>query len=157
MPEASAQLEARLAAPELVVVTPIFVTFRRETQWQVGYDHRRDPAMQKYGCHGMNLRFLLHGPKATIQFVIFTGWLPTWEPHDDLFKGHEVLPADLGYHADKQQYSEQSSMKCDCRPAGVCFYDGSGLSAYDAFKIFVSKGEEAMWKHLEDYYMRFEV
>lgn len=131
--------------------------FRREIQWKVGYDYRNDPVKHKYGCHGMEIRFLLHGEKATVQLLLMTGWLPGWEPYKEEFKTHSILPADLGYHADLQQYEEQPERECDCRSSKRCFYDGSGLAAYEAFQILTSKGEDGLWKHMEEYYSRLKL
>lgn len=128
------------------------MTLRREIRWLPGYDHRADPEQRQYGCHGMDILWLLHGPKATIQFKLMTGWMPTWDYANFRDRSHDVLPADLGYHADEEQYEEQTRRECDCRPSGWCYYDGSGLAANDTFRILVTKGEEAVWKHMEEYY-----
>jgi len=130
--------------------------FRKEIKWEPGFDYRNDPDKKQYGCHGLQIRFLLHGEKATIQLLIYTGWLPTWEH----FKNDNqvlVLPADLGYHADNPQYEGQSKMDdCEYRKQSYCYYDGSGLQAYDVFKLLVTSGEKAVWKRMiEEYNSRF--
>ena len=134
--------------------------FRREICWEPGYGHRNDSQKKQYGCHGLQIRWLLHGSRATVQFLIFTGWLPTWKS----FGGKtpvNVLPADVGYHADQfgwclrvvlPQYENQQQRDCEYRPGGECYYDGSGLQAEELFKILVCKGEEAVWSYLENYY-----
>ena len=128
--------------------------FRREIQWKPGFDHRNDadPKKRQYGCHGLEVRWLLHGPNATIQFLFMTPWLPTWDDRTTRDLAFSVLPADLGYHADKPQYEGQKGRACDCRPDKRCFYDGSGLAADDVFKLLISKGEEAVWEHMREYY-----
>ena len=125
--------------------------FRREIQWQPGYDHRNNPEKNQYGCHGLQVRWLLHGPKATMQFVFMTPWLPTWEAHKDQMP-FDVLPSDIGRHADEPQYEGEESRKCDCRRSGKCYYDGSSLMADDAFKLLLTEGEESVWKYLEERY-----
>jgi len=42
----------------------------RIIQFTPAYDKR-----PKYGIHGVNLRFLLKGPKGAIQFLLFTNWM----------------------------------------------------------------------------------
>ena len=123
--------------------------FRREIKWEPGYDHRNDPEKNKYGCHGMQIRWLLHGKRATVQFLLFTDWLPTWKEFDKNLFG--ILPADIGYHADHPQYEGQDMGKCEYR-GGKCHYGGSGLMANDVFKILINDGEEAVWKYMEEYY-----
>ena len=129
------------------------MSFRREIKWEPGFDHRNDPKKKQYGCHGLQIRFLLHGEHATVQFLLMTPWLPTWERLSKINTIFDVLPADLGYHADIPQYENQTlTDKCDCRPSGKCYYDGSGLNADETFRLLVTKGEEAVWKHMDDYY-----
>src|SRR3989304_7948559 len=66
----------------------------------------------KGGRHSAEMRFLLHGPEGTVQFLVYTGWhLPesikamAALPHNlgrplnqFIF---EPMPADLGYHSPK--------------------------------------------------------
>lgn len=136
--------------------------FRQEIQWRPGFDHRENvnPNMRQYGQHGMEIRWLLHGPNATIQFLLMTPWVPTLKPFTSF--GQEVwyramfgvMPADLGYHADHQQYEDQPLMEnCDVRkPECGCFYDGSGLQADALFRVLIVNGEEAVWLYMRNYY-----
>lgn len=105
-----------------------------------------------HGRHGMNMLFLLKGKEGAVQFVLYTGWMPDF----DYYKEHgdcKPLPADLGYHSYKAHYDSQTSRNdCPWLDGKPCFYDGSGLNAIEVFKIFVSKGEEALWNELERYY-----
>lgn len=141
---------------------------RREIKWEPGYDHRDDPDPLKsqYGAHGLQIRFMLHGDKGTIQFLLYTNWIP-----NEVLMSRGTVPArllspqvlrplaaDLGYHADKPQYEDHKPMDtCEHRPSGKCYYDGSGLAADGPFGILLVDGEDAMWKYMEDYYwMVFE-
>lgn len=131
-------------------------TLRREVLFEPGYDGRDEGK----GIHGMNIRFLLHGENGTVQFLIFTGWLPTHQPHNliihnpphhphnDVFFG--PMAADLGYHWKTKRYDDQEPMKCEF--LGECYYDGSGLRAEDVFKVLLTKGHEAVWEYLEKEY-----
>jgi hypothetical protein len=48
--------------------------FRKEITFSPAFD-KRDPDPQKnYGVHGVEMRWLLHGPDGVVQFLVFTGW-----------------------------------------------------------------------------------
>lgn len=131
---------------------------KREIRFEVGYDHRSDPDPKKrsQGAHGMQIRFLLHGRKGTIQFLLYTDWMPTWKSTGEggqLFKSMGPMPADIGYHADEPQYEGQGTMECKERPSGQCYYDGSSLNAESIFRLFVKGGEKALWAALNEYYL----
>ena len=133
--------------------------FERLIMFSPSYDERR----KGYGIHGMEMRFLVKGPKGAVQFLVFTNWmLPHVKKelldrvdkgenlHPCLFEGH---PADLGYHSPKPMYKGQSAMSNDCDVlGGKCYYDGSGLNAERPFGILVSQGLESLWNFLEEYY-----
>lgn len=128
--------------------------FERIITFQNGYtceiDWNGPDRGQSHGRHGMNLLFLLKGERGAIQFVVFTGWETTWKEYDE---GLSVMPADIGAHAYKPMYEGQTSMgECEWLDGKECFYDGSGLQANEVFKVFVRRGEEAMWSELEKYY-----
>ena len=131
---------------------------RREIRFEPGYDYRHDedPKKRQNGCHGLQLRFLVHGDKGSVQFLLMTDWLPTWK---SIAEGGRVsrgsfgpLPGDLGYHADEPQYEGQSAMECSERPGKKCYYDGSSLNADEPFRILVTAGDKALWEFLEQYY-----
>ncbi len=64
-----------------------------------------------------------------------------------------VSPTDLGYHSPEPRYEGQTSMgACEALGGKECFYDGSGLNAYDAFGVLVAEGSEGLWKFLEKYW-----
>jgi hypothetical protein len=133
--------------------------FKRSILFRPGYDERRKGC----GVHGMEMRFVVKGPRGAVQFLLFTNWmLPHVERelHDRYEKGESLnpclfkgYPADLGYHSPKPMYKDQSAMRNDCDIlGGQCYYDGSGLNAERPFGILVSQGLEALWKFLEEYY-----
>lgn len=104
-----------------------------------------------HGQHGLQIRFVLRGPKGAVQFLIFTGWVPlppkTPVPFQPFF-----MPADLGYHSPTARYKGQTGMT-DCEYiAGGCFYDGSSLNAELPYRTLVNRGEEALWDFLREYY-----
>lgn len=126
--------------------------FRREVCFEPGFDHRNDPdpKQREYGCHGMDIRFLLHGPRGSVQFLLYTGWLPG----QSYYRPSPLRPtgADVGYHWDSPQYDGQSPRECTVRPGGRCYYDGSGLAAEELFERFTAESDAAVWSTLEQRY-----
>ena len=127
--------------------------FRREITFEPGYDHRDDPdaKQRQHGCHGMNLRFVLHGEHGSVQFLLYTGWLPG---QSSFAAGPALSPmgADVGYHWDEPRYEGQDWHSCAMRPAGRCYYDGSGLQADELFQKFTREGDAVVWRTLEERY-----
>lgn len=117
---------------------------KRTVTWRPAYD-KRDPDPEKNcGVHGMDLRFILSGPKGAAQFVVYTGWHLAHVRERPM----SVQPADVGYHALKPAYEDQTQMDCDLVEGGKCYYDGSGLQAEELFDRFVAEGEEVVWAEL---------
>jgi hypothetical protein len=97
-------------------------------------DKRNIDPGKNFGIHGMNLRFVLIGPKGAAQFLIYTNWmLPSNRPtFEKVFRSLlEPLPADVGYHAYVPQYEEHTFIteSCDYLGGRLCYYGGSGLQA----------------------------
>lgn len=130
--------------------------FRREIHWHPGFDNRNspDPKKREYGWHGMDLTFFLHGDHGTVQFKIFTGWIPGLERLASPPIG--PMAADLGYHWDSPRYEEQGWFACSIRGAGKCYYDGSGLQAKELFGRFLVEGEPVVWATLEERYRELD-
>ena len=104
---------------------------RREIVFEPGYDHRAEdankPRGQRRGCHGLTMRWLVHGEHGTTSFTVFTGWLPSWVKPGrwgdvvtapDGEPAHAPMAADLGHHWDSPTYSGEGSMECHYRPSG---------------------------------------
>lgn len=131
---------------------------QRKIEWTPAFDKRSDDPKKNYGIHGVELRFLLSDENKTVQFVLFTGWqLPhvakeeESQPHDKYCR-NKPMPADLGYHSPFPLYEDHFRME-NCEYTGShCYYDGSGLNAIEAFDVLVSKGDEALWEFLEEYF-----
>ena len=135
----------------------------RIIEWSPAWDKSDDDPKKNYGIHGMDLKFLLKGDKGVIQFVIYTNWqLPhVRKEWDEKVNAHllQPIPADVGYHSPIPMYEGQEPIQEECGylDGKTCYYDGSGLYAQKVFDIFVTDGEEAMWKTLEEEYrQRFE-
>lgn len=131
--------------------------FRREIAFEPGFDKRNDPdaKQRQYGCHGMNLRFVLHGERGSVQFLIYTGWLPGQSSYL-LEKVFPPMGADVGYHWDEPRYDGQSWLSCSMRAAGRCYYDGSGLQADELFQKFTREGDGVVWRTLEERYAELD-
>ena len=140
----------------------------RKVEFDPAYDKRHADDNKNYGIHGVNMRFVVNGSKGAIVLLIFTNWhLPMVREELDMRYGHTlpaeqsyirvqsvVQPADLGYHSKKPQYEGQEALTKDCQYLNgkPCYYDGSGLQAETYFDYFVEKGEDVLWRLLEDRY-----
>lgn len=131
--------------------------FSREVYFHPGHPGNTigNPSNADYGRGSMEIKFLLHGPKASVQFVWNTGITPEKTPgrYGDEWMHHAPMGFDLGYHADKAQWSGQLNVGCTYRAKGECYYDGSSLAADEMLDIFLTRGEGAMWQELHDYYI----
>ncbi len=127
------------------------VVLRREVKFTPAYDKRSADPKKNYGIHCVDLWMYLHGPKGTVQFMVFTGWDL---PHVQREHGpREPNPADLGYHSHEPMYEGQEPMHSDCHVlGGKCYYDGSGLSAEPVFEVLLREGSDGVWCELERYY-----
>lgn len=132
---------------------------RREIRFEPGHTIRQTKGDGRdYGIGAMNILFLLHGPRATIQFRMSTGWVPEKVPVPgySFFEWFHRAPTgfDLGYHADAPLHEYTTRMeKCPYREAGSCWYDGSGLRADHLLERFMFEGDAAVWAQLEEDYL----
>ena len=146
----------------------------RHIIFEVGYDHREFPedcGGGGHGQHGMNMRFVLVGPKGAVQWLCYmTNWVPGNVRYgsvgrDDpnpvsLVPVHprgigDGMAADLGYHSPIPRYASQveyGTQKCEWLPEGECYYDGSGLNAEPLLEAFLAHGPHAVWAALARYY-----
>lgn len=126
------------------------------------YDKRHSDPNKNYGIHSVDLKFVLIGEEGATQFLLFTNW---YLPHvkeelltktaskRDMELFFQPLPADLGYHSKVPHYEGQEPIEQDCEYTnGVCYYDGSGLSAERIYTILLEEGSEGVWRELEKYY-----
>ena len=139
--------------------------FERIVDMRGAFDRRHSDPTKNYGIHGMDLRFVLKGPKGAVQFLVFTNiQLPhvareQWDRRDSPYAFEMAQPsgADIGYHAYEPQYEGQSQMD-SCEYLGQpCYYDGSSLRADKFMPEFIAGGSDAVWAMLEhEYAVRFE-
>lgn len=134
--------------------------FRAEVRVEPGHAIRKSRGDgQNYGVHSMGIRFLLHGPAATVQFLMWTGITPFLEdsPYGPRWNVSPLglMAADLGYHADAPQFEGHEDWArgdCDVRSAGRCYYDGSGLAAEPLLEIAIKRGHGGVFRELQRYY-----
>jgi len=121
-------------------------------------------ANKNYGVGSMLIWFYVKGKKGAIQFQLNTGgYLKevacSWADKGKLTSSHSNEPMlgivqgwDLGYHSPKPMYEEQTSMECNIIEGGRCYYDGTSSGAETPLQIYIEKGEEGLWKFLEETY-----
>jgi hypothetical protein len=136
------------------------MTLERVVQVRPAYDKRDPDPKKNYGVHGADLIFGLKGEAGAVQFVIFTNWYLPGVADEMWKKGNpriffSPMPADVGYHSPKPLYEDQNQISeaCEWLDGKPCYYDGSGLHAEEVFTLMIAEGHEAMWKHLEEYYL----
>jgi hypothetical protein len=143
----------------------------RRIVFEVGYDHRAFPdecGGGGHGQHGMNMRWVLIGPKGAVQWLVYmTNWVPGNVRHGEVGAEHPVsivpvnrvigdgMAADIGYHSPVPLWEGQEEyghMKCELLPEGECYYDGSGVNAEPLLEAFLAHGPHAVWAALARYY-----
>ena len=106
-------------------------------------------------AHGLEMRWLVHGPDGCVQFSVNTYWTAETVGRDlGARPSRQPYAKDVGHHWHTPTYNGESRMdSCDLisNPDG-CYYDGSGLHADDVFRVLIAEGGEAVWVALEDYY-----
>lgn len=130
----------------------------RTVKIRPAYDKRDKDPNKNYGICAAHMFFYVKGEKGVVQFSLLTNWnLPHVQKELDRKTDlprllSRPMPADLGYHSPTPMYEGQTQMPCDLLPEGKCYYDGSGLRAYDVFKQLLEKGDEGVWEMLESEY-----
>jgi hypothetical protein len=127
------------------------------------FDRRNDDPKKNYGLHGLDIWFILQGPKGAVQYAVTVQInLPhvaeergKWTYEYGL--GSIFSGFDVGYHSPVAQYEGQTQMDCQTLEGGKCYYDGSSLRADDWTKeIFAARGdqipEDIIGAKLEAYY-----
>lgn len=130
------------------------------------YDKRpKNPGDPNYGIGSVRITFVVKGPQGAVQFVLYTDWYLPAQQHDPVL-GPKLMGTglglnrlrpmgvDVGYHAYKPHYEDQSTMgPCEFLDGANCYYDGSGLRADDwVDKVLLPKGSDGVWEALEDEY-----
>lgn len=119
------------------------------------WDKRNSDPRKNYGIHGVELRMYLKGELGVVNFVVYTDWqLPHVQKELESKAFLKPTPADVGYHSPKPLYDGQECISSSCKllDGKPCYYDGSGLQAYDVFDILLKEGSDGVWKNLEERY-----
>lgn len=132
----------------------------RNIKFTPAYDRRNPDPNKNYGIHGVNIIFSVKGDEGVVTFVLFTNWqLPSIDKEkgiDILCKIDHPVPADLGFHSKKKQYAQHNcSGECEYLDGENCYYDGTSLGAKNVFDILKEKGDEGVFKYLEDKYKTY--
>ena len=135
--------------------------FERITKVRLPFDMRSDKPGENYGIHGLDVWFILKGPKGAVQFLANFG---VYLPSVKHVTPGEIMGFDVGYHAPTPQYDGQRSCNdtCELVEGGICYYDGSSTLADEwAKQIFSTVGrppDNVVWEMLEhEYHDRFGV
>lgn len=142
--------------------------FERITKVRLPFDRRNDDPKINYGIGGLEVWFILKGPKGAVQFLVgFSIYLPHLYPeYAEKFPGSlepKIRGWDVGYHAPAPHFEGHPPMEgCDVLGGAPCYYDGSSLRADEWGKeLFSTRGqhiEPLIWSRLEaEYRDRFEV
>ena len=122
---------------------------------------KRDPDPDKnLGIHGMDLVFVLRGPKGAVTFSVFTQmhlphvaeelWRNSRSGEHNPFK---PTGADVSYHGLEPQWEDQEPRPdCTWLDGRDCYCDGSGLQAEALMAKLLKGGSEAIWEELERRY-----
>jgi len=131
----------------------------REVHFSPGYDKRSTNPNKNYGISGMHIYFILKGELGAINFSMLTQWYPKYVQEELFNKGTlqyswfepQPMATDLGYHTTYPQYDGQeiSHESCAFLNGRPCYYGGSTLNAEPIRDIFLTEGDEGVWRELE--------
>lgn len=144
--------------------------FERRVAFEPGYNYLHETGPKRRGQTGMRIRFSLIGDQGAAQFLMSTMWTPLGEvdanvrikepvhcDHGDSFGGLIRPPSGscVGLHSRKPfaYETEAAPGKCDLWN-GDCYYDASFCASDDVLLDFIQEGDEAVWRHLAEWYER---
>jgi len=136
------------------------MTFEKTIIFRPAFDKRDPDPSKNYGVHGVEVSFVLKGPKGVTHFLIITDWhLPHVQKEKDIvlkLRPFDLQPmgADICYHSPKPLYKGQDvcTQNCEFLNGKPCYYDGTSLGASDFIPTFLAGGSDAAWKMLEARY-----
>jgi hypothetical protein len=144
--------------------------FERSIEILPAFDKRSHDPHKNFGIHGVEMRFVLQGPRGAVSFLLYTNWqLPHVTRETDArtaakaLAGEDIavdlqafyhpMAADRGYHSPVPLYEGQRALgPCPYLDGAPCYYDGSSLNARIVFEALLREGGEGVWKELEYYY-----
>ena len=145
------------------------MTFEKKIQFSPAYDKRHSDPAKNYGIHGVHIWFALKGEKGAVSFSISTNWHLSHvqseldaEPLNQFpYMSHKPMPFGVDYHSlfpirEWQKRDVPSQKQCGWLNDKPCWCDGSALAGDEGFRALVERGEEGLWKELEDYYIAEE-
>lgn len=137
--------------------------FEKITKVRLPFDRRHTDDQKNYGIGGLDVWFILKGPRGAVQFAVnFPQYLPhidrEYPPKfPDWNERKRIMGFDVGYHALEPQFEGQTQMgDCDVFDGKPCYYDGSGLRADtwvdEIFSVRGKRPEDILWAKLEEEY-----
>lgn len=138
--------------------------FERIVKFVMPFDKRNDDPKKNYGIGSMRIYFILKGKKGAVQVLLSTALytqniaLEHHNKNSDYIAKQPTFDCwDVGFHSKKKpSYMEKKNQR-DCSILGKCYCDGSSLRGSEdkLGERFLEKGEEEIWKYLEEYYKEF--
>ena len=169
------------ALPLYKTILPFNLLFKKKKIVRIKppFDKRNKNPKKNYGIGAMQIWFILKGRRGAVQILLSTNYYPISVIDEYTKKGTNLFSwgftnpynpksksklkdtfecQDVGYHSIKRpNYLEKEDKRvCDINDCGYCYYDGSSLRGSDdkIGELFMEKGEEAIWKYLEEEYDR---
>lgn len=127
---------------------PIADGFETAVVFEPGWNDRDG----QHGVQGMDIRFLLRGPKGAAGFLMTSGWVPGEKGVNPSVATLFPMAMDVSYHAHSPQHDghEQATAKCPYLDGQRCFSSGSFLAADPILEAFIVRGETVVWEALRE-------
>lgn len=125
------------------------------------YDRRNPDPAKNYGQHGVDLWFVLRGPKGAITFRLFTDWLLPHVAKELKAKGHRPLSdwepevAGVTFHSLGPRPNNEAVPQGPCEWLGgqPCHsHMSSVIHEKEIAARLLKEGSDGVWAALEDYY-----
>lgn len=141
----------------------------REVRFEKGYDYRDVPNDGR-GAHGMDIRFILRGPRGAIACKVSTGWMVnplvgrfSRSGNNERRRGvgldlgvwdHYPSGSGIAAHVAEPPAGKDwlGPDDCDVLPGGRCYGDVGYLVADEFVLRLVRDGEDAAWDFLAEIY-----
>lgn len=133
--------------------------FTRKMWLTPAYHKVHEDPKKNFGVHGLDIHFVLIGPKGAVNWTFFTGCvldktIEWWKDRGDIdprFKGW--MGTELRYHSPKPMFENQTVCKDVCDWLGVpCYTDAGYIMGGDMEQPFLMDAEDYVWKRLENHY-----
>lgn len=126
----------------------------RRIQIIPAYDNRDLDPKKNYGVHGMELYFILQGPKGAITWTFCTGMQLPHVAEEMRAKDYPQKPygGGISYHSRQPHHEGQEAGSCTILPEKKCYCDSSYLDGNNLGDKFIVEGEDVVWAKLQEWY-----